>query len=173
MQVDFRDAGPSDAAALAALGRRTFSDTFAHLYRPEDLASFLEKHSESEWRKQLTSPDFVVRIAEAEGEPVAYAKLAPLELPVETDLPALELRQFYIVKPWQGKGLARPLMDWTLAEARKRGARELYLSVWSDNQRARRLYEGYGFRFVAPYAFMVGEQADEDHILRLALEEVP
>ena len=55
--------------------------------------------------------------------------------------------------------------------ARAQGARELYLSVYVDNHRARRLYERYGFTFVAPYAFMVGAQADEDHIMRLALED--
>jgi len=169
----FRMAGPDDAPALAALGRRTFIETFGHLYSREDLESFLTTHAEDGWRRELGSPEFAVRIAEVDGEAITYAKIAPLKLPVETRRPAVELRQFYIARPWQGKGLARPMMDWTLDEARRRGAREIYLSVWSENHRARRLYEGYGFRFVAPYAFMVGNQADEDHILRLTLDETP
>ena len=36
-------------------------------------------------------------------------------------------------------------MDWALDEARRRGARQLYLSVFIDNHRARRFYERYGF----------------------------
>jgi RimJ/RimL family protein N-acetyltransferase len=57
-----------------------------------------------------------------------------------------------------------------LDEARRRGALDLYLTVYVDNHRARRFYEGYGFEFVGPYTFMVGNHADEDHIMRLALE---
>jgi GNAT superfamily N-acetyltransferase len=90
---------------------------------------------------------------------------------VQTAEPALELYQLYVLKPWQGKGLAPVLMDWAVGEARRRAARTLYLSVWTENHRARRFYERYGFRFVAPYAFMVGEQADADEIFRLDLEQ--
>jgi len=169
----FRDASPADTAALAALGRATFIETFGHLYDPEDLAAFLPTHSEEAWREQLESPDFAVRVAEDGGALVGYAKLGPKSLPYETAAPALELRQIYVLKPWHGAGIAQALMEWVLAEARRRGAHELYLSVYVDNHRARRFYERYGFRFAAPYKFMVGKQADEDQIFRLVLEEAP
>jgi ribosomal protein S18 acetylase RimI-like enzyme len=60
-------------------------------------------------------------------------------------------------------------MEWVLAEARRRGAAEMYLSVFTDNPRARRFYERYGFDYVGRYAFMVGTHADEDLIMRLKL----
>ncbi|MDH5256016.1 MAG: hypothetical protein OEW72_08895, partial [Gammaproteobacteria bacterium] len=41
--VAFRRATPGDAVALAGLARETFVETFGHLYRPADLAAFLEK----------------------------------------------------------------------------------------------------------------------------------
>jgi len=97
--------------------------------------------------------------------------VGPVRLPVELGGAAAELRQFYILKPWHGRGIAAELMAWVLDEARRRGAEELYLSVYVDNHRARRFYDRYGFEFVAPYAFMVGEQADEDLIMRLKLKE--
>ena len=62
--------------------------------------------------------------------------------------------------------LHRQLMDWAMEEARVRGAREMFLTVYTDNHRARRFYERYGFTEVGPYHFMVGEQADEDIIMR-------
>jgi ribosomal protein S18 acetylase RimI-like enzyme len=60
-------------------------------------------------------------------------------------------------------------MDWALAEAKARGGEELYLTVYTENWRARGFYEKYGFVEVGPYAFMVGEQADEDLIMRVDL----
>lgn len=167
--ISYRTAGAADAAALADLGRRSFAETFGHLYDPADLDAFLAGHSEEKWSGELADPAFAVRVAEADGAMAAYAKLGPPSLPFEPKGRPIELRQFYVLKPWQGGGVAAALMDWVLAEARARHADELYLSVFTDNYRARRFYERYGFTFVQTYAFMVGNHADEDLILRLEL----
>lgn len=167
----FRAAAPGEAAALSRLGRATFTETFGHLYSPEDLAAFLQSHDEAAWAAQLEDPAYEVRVAEAEVELIAYAKLGPPSLPFEPEGAAIELRQFYVRNPWQGQGIADELMAWAIAEAKARNADELYLSVFADNHRARRFYQRYGFAFVGPYAFMVGNHADEDHVLRLTLRE--
>jgi diamine N-acetyltransferase len=167
--VEWRDAGPEDAATLAAIGRDSFTETFGHLYTPENLAAFLTNHSEESWGAELADPRFAVRIGEVGGQAAAYAKLAPPALPFKTEGPAIELRQFYVLKPWHGAGLAAELMEWVQAEARARGAREVQLSVFTDNVRARRFYERFGFEYVGRYPFMVGTHADEDLIMRLKL----
>ena len=167
--ISWRGAGPDDAAIVAALGRETFVESFAHLYSPDNLAAFLENHSEGGWRAELSDPRFAVRLGEAEGKAVAYAKIGPPALPIETIGKAVELRQFYVLKPWHGAGAAGELMAWVLDEARARGADEINLSVYTDNPRARRFYERYGFEYAGCYSFMVGTQADEDLIMRLKL----
>ena len=164
-----RPARPDEAPALAALGKATFVETFGHLYTPENLSAFLENHAPERWAAQLADPAYAIRVAEVEGRLAAYAKLGPPSLPFTPRGRPIELRQLYVLKPWHGTGLAARLMDWAIAEARARGADELYLSVFTDNHRARRFYARYGFEFVQLYAFMVGDHADEDHILRLAL----
>ena len=169
--MTWRDAGPADAARIAGLGRRSFTETFGHLYSAENLAAFLENHNEASWREELSDPRFAVRLGEAGGEAVAYAKLGPPSLPFEVTGPTIELRQFYVLGPWQGAGVAAELMAWALAEARARGAEQMYLSVFVDNKRARRFYERYGFEYAGRYAFMVGTHADEDLIMRLRLAE--
>lgn len=167
--IAFRTAAPEDATAIAALGRQSFTETFGHLYTPENLAAFLVNHSEENWREELGDPRFTVRLGEAGGEAVAYAKVGPPSLPFEVTGPTVELRQFYVLKPWQGRGIAAELMAWVLDEARRRGAEEIYLSVFTDNPRARRFYERYGFEAVGRYDFMVGTHADEDIIMRRKL----
>lgn len=169
--IRYRAAAPGDAALMSDLSRRTFVETFGHLYRSDDLHAFLAKLTEAAWRAELEQPDFQVRLAEGGDEAAGFAKLAPVSLPVEPRGPALELRQLYLLRPWHGLGISQALMEWVLGEARRRGAEEIFLSVWSENHRARRFYERYGFAYVGPYAFMVGEQADKDHILRLDLKE--
>ena len=167
--ITTRDATPADAAALATLGASSFTETFGHLYAPADLALFLEKHSAASWSAELADPAFAVRVAEAEWAMIGYAKLGPPQLPFTPEDGAIELRQFYVLKPWHGAGTAAELMAWVIATARERGAADLFLSVFIDNHRARRFYARYGFEEVGSYAFMVGTHADEDIVMRLAL----
>jgi len=169
MSIAYRTAASADAAALAELGARSFSETFGHLYQPADLALFLDNHRVASWAAELADPAFAVRIAEAEGAAIGYAKLGPPHLPFAPRGKAAELRQLYVLAPWQGAGVARTLIEWVIAEARGQGADHLYLSVFVDNHRARRFYEKYGFEAEGSYAFMVGTHADEDVVMRLAL----
>jgi ribosomal protein S18 acetylase RimI-like enzyme len=167
--IVYRDATAADAALMARLGPRAFTETFGHLYTPGNLAAFLVNHSEANWRGELDDPSFSVRLAEAGGEAIGFAKLGPPSLPFEVGGPTAELRQLYVLKPWQGAGVAPALMAWAVDEARRRGAAQLFLSVFTDNHRARAFYARYGFEAVGVYAFMVGSHADEDIIMRLAL----
>ena len=169
MSVDFRTAGPNDAATLADLAVRSFTETFGHLYSPENLAAFLANHSEERWRSELGDKEFAIRLGETDGDAVAYAKLGPPTLPFEPQGRPIELRQFYVLRAWQGGGAAEELMQWVLDEAQRRGAEELYLSVFIDNQRARRFYERHDFEPVGRYAFMVGTHADDDIVMRRKL----
>lgn len=169
MTTTYRDATVHDAATLDWLFDTVFCDTFAHLYRAEDLETFLTSFGIADWEAELDDPAFAYRIAEANGEPVGYVKLGPLELPIEPNGSAMLLEQLYILKEHHGTGIAQGLLDWAIDEARRRGSEELYLTVFVDNPRARRLYDRYGFEAVGRYDFMVGNHADEDVIMRKSL----
>jgi ribosomal protein S18 acetylase RimI-like enzyme len=169
MSVEYRSATGADAAALAELGASTFTDTFGHLYEPNDLKVFLQNHSPENWDKELNDPAFEVRVAETEGRLVGFVKLGPPHLPFEPRGEAAELRQLYVVEAMKGQGIAQALMDWVIDRARRRRADYLYLSVFTENERARRFYEKYGFEPEGTYAFMVGNHADEDIVMRLKL----
>lgn len=168
-RIFWRDAGPDDAATLSAIGRQSFVETFGHLYSPENLAAFLENHEPEKWREELADPRFAVRLGYVDGVNAAYIKLGPPSLPFTPPKDSIELRQFYILRPWQGAGLAPAMMDWALEEARRRGARDIYLSVFTENNRARRFYDKQRFEPVGRYDFMVGTHADEDIVMKRAL----
>jgi ribosomal protein S18 acetylase RimI-like enzyme len=167
--IGYRGARPEDAATLDRIFDTTFCDTFAHLYRPEDLDAFLSSFGVADWEAQLRDPAYAFRIAEVDGEAAGYIKLGPLKLPIEPQGAAILLDQLYVMKEHHGAGLAQGLMAWGLDEAAKRGAEEIYLTVFVDNHRARGFYDRYGFEPVGRYDFMVGSHADEDLIMRKRL----
>ena len=169
MTATYRNATSADAGTLDTIFDASFCDTFAHLYQPQDLDAFLSSFSISDWEEQLQNPAFAHRIAEVDGEAAGYVKLGPMKLPIEAQGPALLLDQLYVLKEHHGSGIARTLMDWTLEEAARRGAAQIFLTVFIDNHRARRFYERYGFEAVGRYDFKVGNHVDEDIIMRKAL----
>ena len=167
--MNHRNATVADLPAIDRVFRRSFCDTFAHLYRPEDLAAFIAQFTPEAWAEEFADPHYRFRVAEVAGEVVGYVKLGPSALPVETTKRAIELRQIYVLNEHHGSGLAKALSEWAIDEARGQGFEELYLTVYVDNHRARRFYDRYGFEPVGRYDFMVGEHADEDIIMRKTL----
>lgn len=165
----FRDATAADLPAIDRLFRASFRDTFAHLYRAEDLAAFLGEFTPDAWAGEFNDRRYRFRVAEADGQMVGYVKLGPSALPIETRRRAIELRQIYVLKEYHGSGIGAALTDWAIDEARRRGCDELYLTVYVGNHRAQRFYDRYGFEAVGRYDFMVGSQADEDIIMRKSL----
>ena len=169
MNVNYRAATPADAATLDRIFGSSFCDTFAHLYRPEDLDAFLSSFGIADWQAQLGNPAYAFHLAEADRQAVGYVKLGPMKLPIEVERPALLLDQIYILIGYHGVGIAHGLMDWAIEEAGRRGAEELYLTVYIENHRARRFYDRYGFEDVGRYDFKVGNHVDEDVIMRKSL----
>lgn len=171
MTIAYFTPAAADGPALAAMAERCFTDTFGHLYTSENLAAFVAMaYGADGLQAEISDPAITIRAARDGAAIAGYVKLGRVSLPAPAPAPdAIELRQLYILKPWQGSGLAQALMDWAIGTARSRGASEMYLSVYTDNHRARRFYERYGFVDVGPYLFMVGDHADEDRLMKLCL----
>lgn len=170
--LTIRDAGPDDLPALVALSRKTFSDKFAHLYNPEDLADFLdESHSLENYRAWLADPANLMRVAaEEDGTLRAYLLCTPLALPAEDPKPgAVELKRVYVDATLQGQGLGSRFIQEAVDWARARRAPEMYLSVFSGNPEARRLYDRLGWEKVGEFIFPVGQHRDLEFLMRLSL----
>ena len=170
MQCAYRRATAADAAALAAFGVRSFSETFGHLYPPEDLAAFLgAKFGADIQAREIADPENSYTLALGDGAIVGYCQLGRYELPIACDGRPLEIHRLYVDASVKGAGVARALMDDALAQARARGADSVWLSVWENNERAQRFYKSYGFEHAGEHKFMVGRVADRDLIWRLDL----
>ena len=164
-----RMATADDLPGIDRVFRESFCDTFAHLYAAKDLDDFLSAFTLDAWQEEFEDARYAFKVAEADGAVVGFVKLGPTSLPVQSDARYVELRQLYLLKEYHGQGIAVELIEWALAEARRRGFEEMYLTVYTENHRAKRLYERYGFEAVGRYEFMVGSHADEDIIMRKRL----
>lgn len=164
-----RRAAAADAPILAELGRTTFTETFGHLYAPEDLAEFLARHhSTASFQDLLADPAIAAWLAiSGDSRPMGYAVAGSCKLPVQGLEPrAGEIRQLYLLSRYQKLGLGSRLLaivlDWLAAEKRS----PLYVGVWSENHGAQRLYGRHGFGKIAEYGFPVGRQIDREFILK-------
>ena len=163
-----RQAVPADAEALARIGAATFTETFGHLYPPADLAAFLaEHHSPARAAADLAHPKKAAWIAEVDGEVVGYAAVGPSDLPHAGVGPGSgELKRLYVDASQQGLGTGRRLLETALAWLEAAGLGDIWLSVWSENHGAQRLYHRYGFEYVDTYLFQVGSVHDKEFMFR-------
>lgn len=170
--MEMRPARTDDAEVLAEFGRESFAASFAHLYRPEDLAAFnAEAYSIEAIRQEIASPDCTYRLAETDGQLVGYCKLRhPSKLAGHSGAQnPMELGQLYTDPGMTGQGIGGALMEWALDVARGGGHDAVLLSVWSGNHGAQRFYQRYGFAKIADIHFKVGEQLDEEFLFELKL----
>lgn len=168
-EVTIRRAIPTDAASLAVLGAATFTETFGHLYPPEDLQTFLlESHSLDTWARKLADSECTVCVATlADAMPIGFIVVGPCKLPVENREPtAGEIQQLYVLARHHNLRLGTRLMELGLASLDAQGRTPLYIGVWSENFGAQRFYGRYGFNKVGEYGFPVGSTVDREFILK-------
>jgi len=168
-QPTLHRATTGDAEMLAALGAATFTETFGHLYPPEDLQAFLtESHSIDVWTRTLADADRAVWVAMlADATPIGSITVGACKLPVENCEPtAGEVQQLYVLARYHNLRLGSRLMDAGLGWLEAQGRAPLYIGVWSENIGAQRFYARYGFNKVGEYGFKVGKTVDREFILK-------
>ncbi len=162
---------PDLIPALSDLAAETFTETFGHLYPPEDLSAFLHKSYAPETLLVETAnpKDFWRIVLDETGEASAYLQCGPVGLPHgEANARTQgELKRIYVRASQQGKGLGKTLMTLALDHlATAYGAAPQWIGVWSENHKAQALYASYGFQKIGEYQFKVGKTLDDEFILR-------
>ena len=167
-ELHIRRARPEDAAAVVAISRETFVETFGHLYPAADLEAFLaESYDLEETRAALADPAKGFWLVEAEGRVVGHALAGPCGLPhPEVTAASGELKRFYLLNAFQNGGTGKRLFEEIMAWLLKDGPRDLWIGVWSENHGALRFYGRQGFEQVGTYGFQVGQVVDHEFILR-------
>jgi diamine N-acetyltransferase len=166
-----RRAEPADAAALAALGARTFADTFGADNSPDDLSAYLAgAYGAPQQRAEIDDPAVITLLVESNGRAssslVAFGQVRRGAAPPCMTLPEpVEIWRFYVDRAWHGRGVAHALMDAMLEAGRQLGGASVWLSVWERNPRAIAFYTKCGFTTVGSKVFIVGTDHQTDCVM--------
>lgn len=169
-----RPAEARDAEALAEFAERVFRVAFGAQNNPDDLEAYLaEVYSPAAQTAEIASPRMSTLLLEVDGVLAGYAQVDASRVPPDVQgqpEPIIELKRFYIEASWHGRGLAQKLMVGVVAEARRRGAKTLWLGVWEHNPRGMAFYRKIGFERVGSHTFVLGSDRQTDDLMVLPLE---
>ncbi|MEO7963571.1 MAG: GNAT family N-acetyltransferase, partial [Gemmatimonadaceae bacterium] len=163
----------SDAESLARFAAEIFGDTFGHSVAPEELQLFLDRAYGSErQRAEIEDPRMVTRLV---CEDDAIAGFYQLRLPSAIEPQAgdgikIEIARFYVERRWHGRGVATPMMNAALAEARQLEGNRVWLTVWEENARAIAFYVKSGFKAEGSTVFLLGRVQQTDLVMARGLD---
>lgn len=170
LKETIRYAVPEDAAALAALGAKTFQDTYAAFNTPENMAMHIAAaFSPERQRAEIEDPSGYILVTQVR-DLIGYAQVTrEIVPPAVGDAHALEIKRFYVDRAWHGLGVAQRLMTETFKAAAERGAATVWLSVWDQNPRAIAFYRKVGFADAGLVSFRLGNEVQTDFLMVKAL----
>lgn len=131
--ASLRDMVPADIDFITALDKTLFGvDSW-----PRDM--FVGELSQPETRRYIIAE--LPSAVGLEKQAVGYAGLMCVP-------PIGDIQTIGVLPEFEGRGIARAMLDELIAEAARRGAGDIMLEVSSTNPRAQKLYQRYGFEHI-------------------------
>lgn len=163
--------GLQDIEKLQAIGRQTFSETFAQSNSADNMAKYLEEaYAHDKLSAELTDPNSVFYFAELDDKVIGYLKLnfgaSQTEL---KDNSALEIERIYVAKAFHGQKVGQLLYDKAIEVAKEKKVDYVWLGVWEENHRAIQFYTKNGFVAFDKHVFVLGADAQTDIMMKLEL----
>ncbi len=171
-RLSLRAARADDALCLGVLATQVFLDTYCSGgIRPTVAREVLSSCSTKAFEQALAEPSTRLCLAEADGHLVGFAQLA-LDCAHEHvwSGPAAELQRLYVQEPFTGKQLGTALLRRAEELATLGGAKVLWLTVWTLNQRARAFYARRGFTDLGSAWFRFEGESHENRCLGKSLK---
>jgi ribosomal-protein-alanine N-acetyltransferase len=156
-----------DADRVAPTLRRATLDDLDPIMDLETSTFTTDAWSRGAMRAELGSRHGYYLVAEAPDPDAAIAGYAGLLAPTGSE--QADIQTIAVAPDARRHGLGRGLMVALLAEARRRGAGEVFLEVRADNPHAQALYASLGFEQIAVRPRYYQPDGVDAHIMRLSL----
>ena len=172
MKVVFRKCTSDDLVALRKLALETFIDNYRHLNKADNFEAYLKKAcGETQLLRELENPESDYYFVINREKIIGYFKLNTGNAQTENHSPdALEIERIYLLKAYQGKGLGRKMLNFTIDQAKARNKNMIWLGVWKKNEAAIEFYKKCGMVKFGEHIFQLGEDAQTDYLMKLEIQ---
>ncbi len=172
MTIIFRKCCLKDLTNLIEIAKMTFISSFEKDNNPDDFNAYITSaFSEKQLKSELLDVNSTFYFAYADETLIGYFKLNEREAQNEQfEIPSIELERIYVLDAHQKQGFGKQLLFEVIAIAQLKKVSFLWLGVWEKNAAAIRFYERYGFKRFDKHAYHIGNDEQQDWLLKLSLK---
>jgi len=166
--MKLRKCNQLDLIELIEIGRSTYYETFHTMNSNETMSKYLdEAFHPTKINEELHNPDSSFYFLYSKEILSGYIKInfSPSQTDIN-DRNSLELERIYVKKEHIGKGFGKFLINKTISIAKNHKLKYVWLGVWEENKPALAFYRKMGFEFYKKHTFRMGDELQNDFILR-------
>jgi ribosomal protein S18 acetylase RimI-like enzyme len=169
--IEIRKATGSDLETIQKISIQTFTETFAAVNTPENIANYIKDSLNTEQLSaELNNLSSQFYIAYSNDEVVGYLKINFGDAQTETiNENALEVQRIYVLQNFHGKNIGQLLLDEVKKIAQTTDVDYIWLGVWEENHRALRFYTKNEFVVFDKHVFMMGNDEQTDLLMRFQI----
>lgn len=168
--LTFTKPGKEDAENLRVLAITTFRESHGHSASAEDIDVYIDaKFSAEHVAKELADASNVFHFVYVNEELAGYSKII-YNTAYENLTPpnSTKLERLYVLEKFHDQKIGKQLMEFNLHLAQQNEQAAIWLYVWTENHRAVRFYNNFGFQPIAETLFHISARhANPNWILRL------
>jgi diamine N-acetyltransferase len=172
MNITIRQATETDAHLLTDLGAQTFLEAYSDVKAAKDLNDYIiTAFVKNDIEASIKNNEVIFLIAYADDEAVGYVKLRWDRGHVNLNAAKknLELERIYVLCNFWKHKIGAALMTQAVQLSKNKNYDYLWLGVWQKNNRAIDFYLKAGFEIFGTKKFYVGDEENDDYVMRLKL----
>lgn len=169
--IEIRKATVSDLETIQKISIQTFTETFAAVNTPENIADYIKNSLNSaQLTTELKNLNSQFYIAYSNDEVIGYLKINFGDAQTESfNENALEVQRIYVLQNFHGKNIGQLLLNEVKKIAQTTGVDYIWLGVWEENHRALRFYTKNEFVVFDKHVFMMGNDQQTDLLMRFQI----
>lgn len=172
MITTIKQATTTEAQLLTDLGARAFLEAYSDVKAAKDLNDYIKTaFIKEQIEASIKNNEAVFLIAYIDDIAVGYVKLRWDRSHPNLSLQDknMELERIYVLRDYWKNKVGAALMLQAIEIAKKGNYHYLWLGVWQQNNRAIDFYLKMGFEIFGTKKFYVGEEENDDFVLRIKL----
>lgn len=172
--ISIRPVESQELPALLEISRDTFIHNYEHLNDPFFFQQYLDKtFTLDQFQAEWSDPHSLFFWTLVGEEYAGYCKLV-LEAAVkgleEAGNQALEIQRIYVDDRFQKLGLGKLMLQKAQEIAEEEGYEWIWLGVWQQNHKAIDWYHSQGFETFGTHIFWMGNDPQEDWLMKLKIK---